>query len=351
LKGGKVKLTEETKYPWEGRVKFTVDPEQPFLFDFNLRIPGWCDGACAVFLNEDQLAEAAPDHGYVRISRTWKKGDVVTLDLPMSVRKTHADPHVPADIGRIALQRGPIVYCLEGVDNPQSHVRNLCLPQNVEPVTNFESDLLGGVVTVSGTALAVSRDEHGNLLNQPVRFKAVPYATWDNRQPGEMAVWIPEDPQLAEIPGEDGVLSEGVRIRASHVYRGDNLAALNDGVLPHGSGDQKSPRMTWWDHKGTSEWVEYHFRTPRQIGTSAAYWFSDEGHGQCRVPAEWRLLWRDGNDWKPVKLTSGSGYSRHLDRLNKVDFEPVTTSALRLEVTLQPKYSGGILEWTAAAGN
>jgi DUF1680 family protein len=206
LKGGTVKLTEETKYPWEGRMRFTVDPEQPFLFDFNLRIPGWCDGEWTVSLNGERLAKATPVHGYVRISRTWKRGDVVTFDLPMRVRKTHADPHVRADRGRIALQRGPILFCLEGVDNPQGHVRNLCLPQNAEPAANFESALLGGVVTVSGTALAVSRDEHRKLVSRPVRFKAVPYATWDNRQPGEMAVWIPEDPELAEIPGEEGVL-------------------------------------------------------------------------------------------------------------------------------------------------
>ena len=95
-------------------------------------------------------------------------------------------------------------------------------------------------------------------------------------------------PELAEIPGEDGIVVNGVRVRASHVNPTDTLEALNDGLLPKSSDDHAIPRMTWWDHRGTTEWVSYRFPAPRRLSSSAVYWFDDTGRGQCRVPASWR---------------------------------------------------------------
>jgi hypothetical protein len=160
-----------------------------------------------------------------------------------------------------------------------------------------------------------------------------------------MVVWLPEKVELGEIPGEDGVVSGGVRIRASHVNPTDTLTALNDGKLPKSSGDHGIPRMTWWDHRGTIEWVSYRFPKARKLSSAAVYWFDDTGRGACRVPASWRLLWRDGKTWKPCKLTGKSKYGTTLNQFNKVTFEPVTTGELKLEVKLKPGFSGGILEW------
>src|SRR5262249_46661304 len=148
--------------------------------------------------------------------------------------------------------------------------------------------------------------------------------------------WLPETPELAEVPGEDGVLSNGVRVRASHCWPNDTLAALNDGLLPKSSNDHGIPRMTWWDHRGTDEWVAYRFARAEEVSTCAVYWFADSGVGSCRVPAGWRLLWRDGDEWRPVKLTKGGEYGTAPDRFNRVTFEPVTTRELRLEAKLQP---------------
>jgi DUF1680 family protein len=344
LRGGKVKLTQETKYPWDGAVKITVDPAESFAFDVYLRLPNWCRWSRGLTVNGDKLKEIKVDKGYVKVARTWKKGDVIRLELPMAVERVRTDPRVKADVGRVALQRGPVVYCLEGVDNG-GQVRNLCLPKK-ELYSAFENDLLRGVVVVWGEALAVSRGKDEKRVTKPVKFRAVPYSTWDNRKPGPMVVWLPETPELAEVPGEDGVLSNGVRIRASHCNATDTLMALNDGRLPKSSGDHSLPRMTWWDHKGTAEWVSYRFPKPRALSSAAVYWFDDTGRGQCRVPAEWRLLWKDGDKWRPVKLTGGSAYSTALDRFNQVTFEKVTTAKLKLEVKLKRGFSGGILEWT-----
>jgi hypothetical protein len=281
----------------------------------------------------------------VTIGRTWKTGDVVRLSLPMAVERVYADPRVKADVGRVAIQRGPVVYCLEGVDN-EGQVRNLVLPRDAQLTATIESDLLGGVAVVRGEALAATRGKDEALETKRVPFQAVPYSTWDNRKPGPMVVWLPERSELAEIPGEDGVLANGVRIRASHVNPTDTLLALNDGILPKSSNDHSLPRMTWWDHKGSTEWVSYRFPKERQVSSCAVYWFDDTGIGTCRIPAEWRLLWLDGDQWKQVKLSEGASYGTALDQFNKVSFEPITTRELKVEVKLKQAFSGGILEWT-----
>jgi DUF1680 family protein len=347
LKDGKVKLLQETRYPWDGDITIRLEPENSFAFDLYLRIPGWCREQPAIAVNGVAWEPVKPSQGYVKLARTWKGGDVVRLMLPMPVERVYADPHVKADVGRVALQRGPVVYCLEGVDN-RGQVRNLALPKGNKLSAMFARNLLGGVEMVRGEALAVSRGEDEKPATRPVLFQAVPYFAWDNRPAGPMVVWLPEEPNLAEISGEDGIVSGGVRVRASHVNPTDTLAALNDGLLPKASNDQSIPRMTWWDHKGSTEWVSYRFDKPREIADSAVYWFDDTGIGSCRVPAEWRLLWRDGREWKPVKLAAGTGYGTARDQLNRIAFEPVTTRELKLEVKLRPGFSGGILEWSVA---
>jgi uncharacterized protein len=344
LAGGSVKVRAETRYPWEGEVKLTLSPEKPMAIDLKLRVPGWCHQA-TVKLN-GQPVDARPELGYVTLSRTWQPGDVVTLSLDMPVERVYADPHVKADIGRVAIQRGPIVYCLDGVDN-DGQVRNFVLPRVAMLKATFVPDLLGGVVVVRGEGLRIGGEatDEAELEVKKVKFQAVPYYAWDNRAPGQMVVWLPESPELVEVPGAEGELVNGVRVSASHCWANDTVSALVDNNLPSSSGDESLPRMTWWDHRGTSEWVAYRFDRPRTLDSSAVYWFDDTGRGQCRLPKSWRLLWLDGKEWKPVELLSGESYGTTLDEFNRVKFAPVTTPAMKLEATLQPDFSGGILEW------
>jgi hypothetical protein len=135
--------------------------------------------------------------------------------------------------------------------------------------------------------------------------------------------------------------------KVSHCFSGDTAAALNDGILPKSSGDQNVPRMTWWDHKGTTEWAEYDFEKPRELHKSDVYWFDDETAqrpGGCRVPAGYRLLYKtEAGEWREV--ANVGGYAVAKDKFNAVAFEPVRTTAIRLEVKLRDGFSGGILEW------
>ena len=130
---------------------------------------------------------------------------------------------------------------------------------------------------------------------------------------------------------------------ASHCFEGDTVQAIGDGMEPANSGDTGIPRLTFWNHRGTTEWVRYDFGQPKEVSEVGAYWFDDTGVGQCRLPKSWRLLYQDLGQWKPVPGATAAAVSK--DQWNVMKFPPVKTSALRMEVDLQDGFSAGILEW------
>jgi hypothetical protein len=133
---------------------------------------------------------------------------------------------------------------------------------------------------------------------------------------------------------------------ASHCNTSDSEQAVADGIAPRNSGDTSIPRFTWWDHRGTAEWLAAEFDRPRKLSSIAVYWFDDTGRGACRVPASWRLLHRRGGEWREVERPSGYGVEK--DRFNEASFAEVETDALRIEARLQEGFSGGVLEWRIA---
>jgi len=343
LDAGQVALTQETDYPWSGAVKITVHPTAPASFAVNLRIPGWCRGATAK-VNGKKIEATPADNGYLTISRQWRAGDAIELDLPMPIERVVANPNVQADIGRVALRRGPLVYCLDGVDNGGA-VRNLALPREAKLEASFDPGRLGGVVVLRGQARRRAPLEWSGILyqavapDQQVDIVAVPYYAWDNRQPGEMVVWLPETPALAEakLPPTIAVQAEPA---ASFTH--DDMRALNDGLMPTSSADLSLPRFTWWDHRGTREWVSLTFKQPQPVSCVEVYWFDDTGRGECRVPRSWEVQWLDGDQWRAV--TGASAYTTARDTFNHVTFDLVQTKSIRLAVQLQDNMSGGVLE-------
>jgi len=275
--------------------------------------------------------------GYARLARRWQKGDTVELDLPMPVCRVYSHPDVKANAGRVALQRGPVVYCLEGADNGK-HLPHVYLPADAALAADHRGDLLGGVTVVTGKAM-VRRDDGADA---PADIVAVPYYAWDHREAGPMMVWIPENREAASAVAKPTIASES-KASASHRFPSDSAAAMNDQMLPTSSIDHEIPRLTWWDHRGTTEWVQYDFAAPARVSSVEVYWFDDTGRGGCRVPKSWRVLYRAGGQWKPAPGASACGVEK--DRFNRATFDAVETDGLRLEVELQPKFSGGILEW------
>ena len=198
LKTGKVALREVSNYPWSGDIDIHVEPETPATFDVKVRIPAWTKGA-KVTVNGQPVDTAAAVNGYLNIHRLWAQGDVVSLDLPMPAERIYAHPAVRMDAGRVALKRGPLVYCLEEVDNPGGRVQRLRLPRNAELKSTTRADLFDGIVTIAAEAVAVQDEgwQHELYRTSPPAeeraiLTALPYYLWNNRQKGSMLVWVPE---------------------------------------------------------------------------------------------------------------------------------------------------------------
>jgi len=183
LAGHVVRVRQSTRYPWDGRVALSIDLKAPMRLTLALRIPGWCD-RWSVSVNGRASATLPGGtrlrQGYARVRRLWKPGDTVTLELDMPPFLVEANPYVEADRGRVAIQRGPVVYCLEETDNPE--VDSIVLPRDPELKPRFVPSLFDGMVVVDGVAAGGRR------------FTAIPYFSWDNRSDGKrnrMAVWVP----------------------------------------------------------------------------------------------------------------------------------------------------------------
>ena len=190
-----VKLRQKTDYPYDGNVMIEIDPTQPATFAIRLRIPGWCRNAHLVINGEEQSVEAV--HGYVTATREWRGGDVIVLSLDMPVERVHAHPNVRMDRGRIAIQRGPVVYCVEEIDNG-SDLDAIVIPDDavLSPVSDSQT-IHSDVTVIEGTVARLDP----NLGSQLYRFstapyvpfilRAIPYFLWDNREgAGEMMVWL-----------------------------------------------------------------------------------------------------------------------------------------------------------------
>ncbi len=191
-----VNLHQETNYPWEGKVKLKLSLEKPSRFSLWLRIPEWCQSYQLHI--DDQIVNGPVENGYVKLNRLWHPGEVVNLEFEMPVERIKAHPGVWQDNGRVALQRGPLVYSLEETDHSLP-VTWIILPKGTELKSRFVPDLLGGVMVIEGEGLINDIEAwRGSLyrpinLNEPltkVPIKAIPYYAWDNREPGTMAVWL-----------------------------------------------------------------------------------------------------------------------------------------------------------------
>jgi hypothetical protein len=334
-------------------VRISVTPEQSGAFALKIRVPGWARNEVVpsdlyrfadpnhepivMRVNGQQVAPAQTS-GYSELRREWRRGDIVELVLPMPVRRVVASDRVEADRGRVALQRGPIVFAAEWPDNANSKVRNIVLPHDAQLTSEFRPDLLNGVQVIKGHAFGLAYDAQGKVVKTGQELVAIPYATWANRGRGPMIVWLAASDDVAR-PTPRPTPATTSTVTTSEAQR--NPTAINDGEDPQASDDPAS--YFDWPRRGTTEWVEYAFARPAAVSDVEVYWFEDTGHGEVRVPASWRVLYKDGDTWKPVDAREPYGVEK--DRYNKVTFTPVTTSGLRLEVTMQPEWSAGIQEW------
>jgi DUF1680 family protein len=193
-----VQITQQTDYPWNGKITFSVQPEKASAFALHIRIPGWAvnqpvPGDLYTYIDKTQTeatirinnspAKYSMQNGFAVLNRSWKKGDKIELDIAMPVRQVVASKQVEENKGKVALERGPLVYCAEGVDNGGS-VANIAITKNMQLTTEQRAEVANGVLLIRGKP-AVSK-----AGSDQTSFTAIPYYAWSHRGPGEMAVWL-----------------------------------------------------------------------------------------------------------------------------------------------------------------
>lgn len=355
--GGKeVGLKQSTEYPWNGDIAITVSKNKAGQFAMKLRIPGWVRGSVVpsnlydysdgkhlgytVKVNGKEVAANITPDGYFTIDRKWKAGDKVSLHFDMEARTVKASGRVEADRGMVAVERGPIVYCAEWPDNDFDVTGAL---------VNQSPSFAEGKATIAGTPITtlttdaqlLSFNKQGKLTTQDVQMKLIPYYAWCHRGSGKMRVWLSQE-LSSTSPAQPATLSSESKVDAS--TKTASLSALNDRLVPRDADDRSIPYYHWWPAKAQTEWISYTFPKASKVQACTVYWFDDGPWGGCRVPKAWKVYYKDAQGaWQPV--AQPDKYTVEKGTANTVNFTPVETTALKLEVTLPDDNSAGIYEW------
>ncbi|MBC8142197.1 MAG: glycoside hydrolase family 127 protein [Armatimonadetes bacterium] len=377
--GTTVTIAQETEYPFGDTVQLSVTSPKAVAFPLYLRIPGWCDAATVQVNNKPVVVKAKAD-SFLVVNRTWKTGDKITLRLPMRIRVRRWTTNQNS----VSVDRGALSYSLAigerwdrygGTERWPEYAVYAQTPWNYGLILDAVSPAQSFTVLKKTGTVAVNPFTHATVPIE-LRAKAKKIPNWKTDALDVVSVLQPS-PVLSSEPTETVRLIPmgAARLRitsfptigtgadahewtepdntlATASHNSDTIAAMtnalgamSDPSEPKASNDLVTRRFTWWDHKGTAEWVQCSLPKPKTISSVSVYWFDDSGTGQCRVPQSWRLVYKNGDaaDWKPVSSEARYGVAR--DKYNTAMFAPVTATAFRIEVQLQPGVSGGVLRW------
>ena len=355
--GKKVSVSQTTEYPWNGDIVVGIDQNAAGQFALKIRIPGWVRGQVVpsnlyqysdnkrlgytIKVNGQEVAAKITEDGYYTISRKWKKGDKVQIHFDMEPRTVRANNKVEADRGMITVERGPLVYCAEHPDN-NFDIMGALINQN--PQFRLGKGEIAGtpVQTLITDAQTLNFGKDGKLQTEDQTLTLIPYYAWCHRGSGKMRVWLPQDLN-ATNPSQPATLASESKVSSS-TEKMPALSAINDRLVPKDENDRSVPYTHWWPKNGTTEWLGYEFPAESTVQSATVYWYDDGPWGGCRVPLSWRILYQDAQgNWTPV--TGVDSYPTDKGAACTVNFNPVKTKALRLEVVLPADNSAGLFEW------
>ena len=360
LAAGNVALKQTTEYPFDGKVTIEVTPEQEGAeFTMWLRIPTWCgeqfvpgelysyadanSSKVVAKVNGKRVRTEVVD-GYMPVQRVWKAGDKVELTMPMPVRYSVADERVKADINRVCVTRGPLVYCAEQPDNehPASNYILTDISQRGK-IATFGEGIMNGIdnITLNATVLLDNGEEE--LQTAAAALKLVPYYAWNNRGDNvTMNVWFARDEQTA-FEGTVHTVGNIRDVSATHTWGGDNVYAIADGKHPKHSHDTSIPRWTSYDKVGKPQVVEVKLRKKQPIESVSVYWYQDSDG--VKLPVSWSMEYKNGDEWKEFKPYITDRFGVELNQFNMVHPDKaVETQQLRLKIVPKPTAAVGILE-------
>lgn len=352
--GSATEIVQSTDYPWGGSVKIEVNPSLSASYTIMVRIPGWArdeaiTGDLYSFAGNStsnvSISVNGTDYpltlknGYAVISRIWTHGDQISLNLPMEPRKVIAKEEVVADRDRFAVQRGPIVYCAEGIDNSGS-VGSFRFALDEQMESRFDESLLNGitVITLPSKMMDGSAGDEVTLI---------PYSYWNNRGASPMQVWLPQYKELNLPDSLIVVMSDGIAT-TNYVSSWEDLTGIYDLYDPLNSADKGTSAFGNWTSGGTTigvwNWVEYSFEEPKAISSSEVYWWRD-GAG-INIPDSSVISYYDEAAESFVRIDSTLRWGDDIrpDRYNHEFFGPVTTRRIRLNF-FDHTMAQGILEW------
>ena len=369
--GKKVAMSQTTEYPWNGDITVTVDQNAAGQFAMKIRIPGWVKNqtvpsnlyqytdnkrlgyTISVRSAEGRLqgkngsvVGSLTADGYFTIDRKWKKGDKVQIHFDMEPRTVRANHKVESDRGMIAIEHGPLVYCAEHPDN-QFDIMGALVNQEPKFKVNSEKLIVNSehtysIVTLTTEAQTLNFNKQGRLEVEDQLLTLIPYYAWCHRGSGKMRVWLPQDlnatnPSLPATLASESKVSSGSKVPA--------ISSINDRLVPKNENDRSVPYTHWWPKNGTTEWLSYEFPEQSTVQSATVYWYDDGPWGGCRVPKSWRILYLDATgQWLPV--SGADHYPTDKGTACTVNFDPVSTKALRLEVVLPEDNSAGLFEWS-----
>lgn len=361
---GGLELEQTTDYPWDGRVKIRVSKGSG-RYAVKLRVPSWLkssptnnnlytylDRAKPYSISVNGKSYYPENSDYITLDRKWKTGDIIDIDFPMDVRRIVANDNAEDLRGKVCLERGPMVYCLEAPDQVGNRVFDKFLPTQPQPSysTHYEPSLLGGIMIIDVKGRMVLGG--GDVAEADLR--AVPYAVWNNRGTQQMEVWIAASPATAVATPEPTIASRAQTFSNRGAIQNDApetaptdgwAGGVNDQWEPKRSSDTSKPYHYWWLKRGTKESISYAFDKEYEVSNVQVYWLDfDHYDGNFRTPESWALYYQDAaGQWKEVE--DHSPYTVNRDCYNSIDFKPVTTRGLKIVAQLRPNQSGGIIEW------
>lgn len=351
-----VTLSQQTNYPWDGDVALTIN-NGAGNYALNIRIPGWVKNEVVpsnlyTYSDTKRLGytvkvngkpvEGELKQGYFVIDRAWKKGDKVDIHFDMEARTVRANGKVAADKGRVSVERGPIVYCAEWPDN-KCDVLSVLINQEPKFTLGSEEIMNTKVQTLTTDAQTLNFSKEGKLQTTDEKLVLIPYYAWNHRGAGKMTVWIPQDLN-ATTPALPASIASESKVSAS-TRNLPALSSINDRLVPADENDRSVPYTHWWPKKNTTEWLTYDFAKAETVSSATVYWFDDAPWGGCRVPESWKLYYKnDAGEWVAVKNLNS--YDVVKGSANIVNFEPVKTTAMKLEIKQPKEYSCGLFEWS-----
>ncbi len=353
VENGSLELQQTSGFPYEGNVQIEVKAEKATKAQLKLRVPGYTqhrpvpsalysyknqkNQVITLSLNGKKQKVKVDSDGYIKLQRKWKN-DMIKIHFPFEVNVVEARKEVKMNRGKVAIERGPILYCAEEKDNPEGILSAFLQKDQafaIAPNQHFE-----GAPIIQGKVQTVAQQLDGSTtISEAQNLKLIPYHLWNNRGPGEMSVWLATEPSAAKAKPAPTIAYTS-EVSASKTTKA--LRTMVDQDFPDSSNQFKAMYYHWWPQNNSVEWVQFDFAQSSEISEVQVYWFDDGPHGGCRIPVDWKVLYQDGQDFRPVTVLDKDQPSK--DNFNRLRFKPVQAQALKLEIQLSQQFSTGIYE-------